>query len=1161
MAHKNSFSILSLNANGLQSSLPHLKALIQKWNIDIVFVQEVHRINSQQLDTWLQQNQMHIHTNFPSQCSSETNRKSGTCILLQNSYSQQLTPCCENLVRNRIQLLTLTINSQTYHFINIYLPSGGSHRQATERQSLILQLREKLDTLTGYVTLIGDFNMVIDPQDKIGPFQVRCDQTSLTQLITTYHLHDTYRAIYPNSRTFSYIRGTSASRLDRIYTPTLLQPHIQQIQYIPTIFSDHTFSPLITLSLPSYIRQATTTFWKLNATLLKDPLTQDRIKTTIKKQQNSPLRSRDPLSWWDRLKRHIKSICIYSGIKRQQQQRRQEAYLQRTLQELNNTQDPHLPEIIQIQNHLTRIQQHKEQGAKARCRLHSAYEDEQPTSLFFTLEQNQQQRNLITHIKSGQQTLTTTSAILSAFETHYNQIWDTPHHMDNTAYLQDLKCRDLDDAQSNNNLSPLITPDEIRIAIKNLKISTSPGSDGLTSAFYKKFQPLLTPLLLEIYNNAFIRHQLPPSQNQAIIKLLPKTTSLHTVTGYRPISLLNTDYKILSKILTYRLTQQIQTYISQPQQCGLPRRRISNIHRNIQAAIEISKDFHQPLAFLKLDFTKAFDKLSHQFIFDTLQKIGISQSLIKWIRILYLQPYSNILINQQLSTQIPLQRGIRQGCPLSMLLFIIATEPLTQKIQNDPQLFGISLTKHNQKLQQYADDVILTLTDPFSIAPAMTHITQFSLHSGLEINPAKTKIMTNSNLMSSQLQLIFPQHNCLQDLKILGLQFAFSTGIANRNWHITISKLTTLSQKHQRRRISIWGRILLVKTLFMPHIINTARIYKPTYAHLKKLDNLLYKFLWYPNILEPLARKTLQRAIENGGLNVPSTDIKCDISQLEFFQQLLNFSQSETHLWMVYGKYNLSYRLRHYSNDLYNHNMPHRPTPNPTWMHIQTLLQRKILANINWTTATTHSLYQTLLEEKHLLTSTTLTYTLRNPPNSWKHTLLLTNNKTFFTNLEREQAYRVAHCAYYWGHFLHSHQISTNNTPHCKFCHQGPDTVFHVFTHCSTIKQILTNLQVYLFRVINKHILLNQDAILYNQILDLSPHNIHHSLILKLITIFKNKILMRKQQLDKSNSTLSNIPAFIHHTLLHIKECFKHFVNYLLMNDIIVPHNIQQSYL
>lgn len=111
------------------------------------------------------------------------------------------------------------------------------------------------------------------------------------------------------------------------------------------------------------------------------------------------------------------------------------------------------------------------------------------------------------------------------------------------------------------------------------------------------------------------------------------------------------------------------------------------------------------------------------------------------------------------------KRGIRQSCPLNMLLFILGTEVLTQN--SDPEITRLPLGKQTLKITQYADNVILFATESTSITKLVQIINTFSKHSDININPSKSKIMTNSKQLSSLLQSLYLNSQQVSQTKIL----------------------------------------------------------------------------------------------------------------------------------------------------------------------------------------------------------------------------------------------------------------------------------------------------------------------------------------------------------------------------------------------------------
>ena len=135
-------------------------------------------------------------------------------------------------------------------------------------------------------------------------------------------------------------------------------------------------------------------------------------------------------------------------------------------------------------------------------------------------------------------------------------------------YLQDFN-HPLLDSNQKDNIGAFIREEEVDLVIRNLNLSKSPGLDGITAEFYQEFRPQLVPILTELYNNSLLQGYLPKNFKQSIITLIFKNKgSPDEIKNWRPISLLNLDYKILTKTLTLRLKNNIANIINEFQSCG-----------------------------------------------------------------------------------------------------------------------------------------------------------------------------------------------------------------------------------------------------------------------------------------------------------------------------------------------------------------------------------------------------------------------------------------------------------------------------------------------------------------------------------------------------------------------------------------------------------------
>ena len=213
--------------------------------------------------------------------------------------------------------------------------------------------------------------------------------------------------------------------------------------------------------------------------------------------------------------------------------------------------------------------------------------------------------------------------------------------------------------------------------IFNLNKDKSSGQDGLTSEFYQTFWPRLVPILKEVYLNTSNEGSLSKSMRNGLITLIyKKKDDPNDLKYWRPITLLTVDYKILSKILTNRLSKWMNDIINPYQSSGSSKRDIINNILNIQTILEHVNQNNEDLAIISLDNEKAFDRVEINCVYEVLKKFNFHTDFLQWIQILYKNITSQVIVNEKMTSAIHIQRSVRQGCPLPMLLFVIPLEPL-----------------------------------------------------------------------------------------------------------------------------------------------------------------------------------------------------------------------------------------------------------------------------------------------------------------------------------------------------------------------------------------------------------------------------------------------------------------------------------------------------
>ena len=238
----------------------------------------------------------------------------------------------------------------------------------------------------------------------------------------------------------------------------------------------------------------------------------------------------------------------------------------------------------------------------------------------------------------------------------------------------------------------------------------TPGTDGIPAEFYKVFWNDIKSFFLASINASYAKGCLSISQRRGLITLIPKKDkSLRYIKNWRPISLLNCDYKIAAKSIASRIKRVLPSVINNDQ-TGFQKNRFIGENIRLLNSILSYTDIEQlPGLLLFIDFEKAFDTLEWTFVEKSLKYYNFGNSLISWFKLFYTDISSSIQNNGWTSDFFNLSRGVRQGCPLSSYLFILCAEILGAAIRRDKQIHGIRISDKECKVSQYADDTTLIL--------------------------------------------------------------------------------------------------------------------------------------------------------------------------------------------------------------------------------------------------------------------------------------------------------------------------------------------------------------------------------------------------------------------------------------------------------------------
>jgi len=459
-------------------------------------------------------------------------------------------------------------------------------------------------------------------------------------------------------------------------------------------------------------------------------------------------------------------------------------------------------------------------------------------------------------------------------------------------------------------LSSPISREEISTALRSTKNGKTPGLDGLPYEFYKKFQDTLEEHLVDVYNWCLReKGSLTATQKQALISLIPKNDDVGNLDNWRPISLQNCDAKILSKVLSSRLQKVLPDLISPSQVCAVPGRQIQHHTLLIREAIALAKHRGTPLYILSLDQEKAFDRVDWGFMFAAFRKLGLPETFVKYVEVFYNGPTSAINVNGHIMPFFMILRGVRQVCPLSILLYVLFAEALAEAIRECRGVEGFvppGLTDE-LKVIHYADDTNSLLLNTNSIYELFEILERCQRASGAKLKVSKTKGIAVNHPRGRPLVPEIPIQWNRDDTKILGIIFTGDLAISARlNWQRVYCKIVAKLRSLADRALSCAGRAQIPNSLVLSKAWHVGRVFLPKPYFSKRILKLCCQYIMGGEH-ETVRREILHLPLDRGGLNFLPMVKQCIALQIS---DLLRIKSEEEPPWCAFARYWIGDRVK-----------------------------------------------------------------------------------------------------------------------------------------------------------------------------------------------------------------------------------------------------------
>ena len=772
-------------------------------------------------------------------------------------------------------VLDVTIKDTAFRLIGVYGPNVTSELPALFRRIELYVVPSKR------VILVGDWNAVLDPNLDRGAISAGTNTLHaryFRDFVQRLDLTNFAKGIQIRAWTWTG-RGASAqlySYSDRVLVKRVDLDYLGGPSFDPYKNSDHKFL-CVSIRLDK-ARCRMSGYWKFNSSLLAEADFRNQLELMIKWELTGAIMGN---RWWANLKDSIRSFAADYGRRLKSARVAEQSSIKDKLDWAVLAGDSGQVNVAKAELASLQIKEYQALVVRARLKRMSCEATNMAQELRAEELRHATDRHIAIVTSPDGQRRTTNEAICGEFRQYFLKLFTGEPGLSSAqfdTYLADFPRLSVTEAAG---CERRIKEEEIRDALKSVGLDKSPGIDGLPYEVYLRLSHMFVPLLATIYNNWMRQGTIPRRFTRSIVKLLRKNKHCGDgISNFRALTMLNTDLKILAKIPANRLRTVLPSLICPEQTCAVKGRTIQDSLHLVRTIIEVDGN----AALINLDQSKAFDRVDHAFLEAVLSAAGFGVDFRTWIRLLYASPGVMVEVNGVRSEPFTLTRSIRQDCPLSPMIYILALEPFLRKLKANPVLRGLTLPGASQvaRYTTYADDVSVLVTSSAEVEEVSKEIGRYEAVTGAKINREKSVGLRLGSWKGCALPgpFIWKDGPC----KILGVWFGPDLQL-EKNWSEVLEKVVAATELWLRRRFSLKERAEVCCSHIYSLVVYRLSVLPIPPTTLFKQEKILFQFIWAKRY--PLVRREIcYLHPSEGGLGVPNVEARRHTLRLTFLDRM-----------------------------------------------------------------------------------------------------------------------------------------------------------------------------------------------------------------------------------------------------------------------------------